>query len=413
MDVAVVGAGPAGLAAACCAAESGARVLVLDEQPHAGGQIWRAPTDARPPRAARRWLHRLARSGAERLGGASVFDAQPGRLVAERDGQRLVVRAAQIVVATGARELFLPFPGWTLPGVIGAGAAQALIQQGASFAGRRAVVSGSGPLLLVAAAHLARAGAHVVAIAEQAPTRRLAAFAAGLWRTPRKLVESLLARARCVRAPYRTGTWVAAAHGAGRVELITVGDGRRTWTEACDLLCCGYGLVPNVELARLLGCETGPRGVLVDERQRCSVPGVLAAGEPTGVAGVEQALVTGALAGLAAAGREPGPGLLRRREAGRRFARRLARAFELRPELRALPQPDTIVCRCEDVAWGAVPPGQSLRAIKLASRAGMGACQGRVCGVALACLRGLAADPVTRPPLVPVPLGLLLEEETR
>ena len=409
--MAVVGAGPAGLAAACRAAEAGARVLLLDEQPAAGGQIWRGPAAASSPRPARRWLERLARSGAELLGGASVFDAQPGRLVAEWRGERLTVRAAQVVVATGARELFLPFPGWTLPGVIGAGAAQALLKQGAPFAGRRVVVSGSGPLLLVAAAQLARAGARVVTIAEQARPGRLARFAVGLWRQPGKLAEGLTARVAAWRARYRPGTWVAAAHGGACVEAVTLSDGRRTWTEACDLLCCGYGLVPNVELARLLGCETGAHSVLVDERQRTTVAGVLAAGEPTGVAGVEQALVTGQIAGLAAAGREPEPGLLRARAAGRRFAARLAWAFALRDELRALPQPDTIVCRCEDVRWRALPAGGCLRAIKLETRAGMGACQGRVCGSALGFLRGAAPDH-TRPPLVPVPLGLLLEEET-
>jgi NADPH-dependent 2,4-dienoyl-CoA reductase/sulfur reductase-like enzyme len=412
VDVAVVGAGPAGLAAACRAAESGARVLLLDEQPAAGGQIWRAPTAARAPRAARRWLERLERSGAERLGGSSVFDAQPGRLTAEWRGERLTLRAPQIVVATGARELFLPFPGWTLPGVIGAGAAQALLKQGAPFAGRRVVVSGSGPLLLVAAAELARGGARVVAIAEQAPLGRQARFAVGLWRQPGKLAEGLTARMAAWRARYRPGTWASAAHGDGRVEAVTLSDGRRQWREACDLLCCGYGLVPNLELARLLGCET-PNGVVqADERQRTTVAGVLAAGEPTGVAGVEQALVTGQIAGLTAAGREPESGLLRARAAGRRFAARLARAFSLRDELRALPQPETIVCRCEDVRWGALPAGGCLRAIKLETRAGMGACQGRVCGSALAFLRGAAPDHA-RPPLVPVPLGLLLEEETR
>ena len=409
MDVAVVGAGPAGLAAACRAAEAGARVLLLDEQPKAGGQGWRGAPSARP---ARRWLARLSRSGAELLGGASVFDAQPGHLAAEWRGERLGVRCAQVVVATGARELFLPFPGWTLPGVIGAGAAQALLKQGASFAGRRAVVSGSGPLLLVAAAQLARGGARVATVAEQSPLRRLAAFAAGLWPEPGKLVEGLLARAAAWRARYLAGTWVTAAHGERSLESVTLSDGRREWREACELLCCGYGLVPNLELARLLGCETPAGVVAVDERQRRRVAGVLAAGEPTGVAGVEQALATGQIAGLAAAGREPEPALLRQRAAGQRFAARLARAFALRGELRRLPTPETIVCRCEDVRWGALPAEGSLRALKLATRAGMGACQGRVCGAALACLRGAAADHA-RPPLVPVPLGLLLEEETR
>ena len=217
----------------------------------------------------------------------------------------------------------------------------------------------------MAAAQLARGGARVLTIAEQAPLGRLALFAAGLWRQPGKLVEGLRARAAARGAAYRPGTWVTAAHGAGRVEAVTLRDGRREWRQACDLLCCGYGLVPNLELARLLGCET-PSGVVpVDERQRTRVTGVLAAGEPTGVAGVEQALVTGQIAGLTAAGGEPEPGLRRQRAVGQRFAARLARAFALRDELRRLPTPETIVCRCEDVRWGALPARGSLRALKL------------------------------------------------
>jgi NADPH-dependent 2,4-dienoyl-CoA reductase/sulfur reductase-like enzyme len=170
--------------------------------------------------------------------------------------------------------------------------------------------------------------------------------------------------------------------------------------------------VPNLELPRLLGCETTAEGVVVDASQRTSRDGVLATGELCGIAGVGHALATGAIAGLAAAGRGTPPALAaqRVREAG--FARRLTRAFALRDELLSLARPDTIVCRCEDVPLGRLAAAGSAREAKLHTRAGMGACQGRVCGAALGFLRGFTPDSV-RPPLVPVPLAVLAEEEER
>src|SRR5690606_32206212 len=156
-EVIVVGAGPAGIAAACAAAGRGRSVILLDESPRAGGQIWRHRSD-HVPRTARPWLARLARSGAVLRAGASIVDIerQDGftlRLVEEGRGRS--IHGAALVLATGARERFIPFPGWTLPNVLGVGGAQALVKAGASFAGRRAVIAGSGPLLLPVSAALA------------------------------------------------------------------------------------------------------------------------------------------------------------------------------------------------------------------------------------------------------------------
>jgi NADPH-dependent 2,4-dienoyl-CoA reductase/sulfur reductase-like enzyme len=187
---------------------------------------------------------------------------------------------------------------------------------------------------------------------------------------------------------------------------VLVTDGRREWAWACDVLACGFGLVPNLELARLLGCETTAGAVVVDASQRTSLEGVFAAGELGGIAGVDQALVTGAIAGLAAAGHRVPGRLLERREDGRAFGARLAAAFCLRDELRSLPRPDTVVCRCEDVRLGPLAASASAREAKLATRLGMGPCQGRVCGAALSVLRRFPPDTV-RPPLVPVPIAVL------
>ena len=411
-DVAVVGAGPAGIAAAARAAESGARTLLLDEGLAPGGQIHRHLPGSKPPEAARRWIERLARSGATVLAGASVFDVtrdgEGFQLAAEIADGACLVTARRIVLATGARELFLPFPGWTLPGVMGAGGAQALLKSGASFTGRNAVVAGSGPLLLPVAASLARAGAEVALVAEQATAAALGRFGAGLVRFPGKLLEAARHRSAFFGTPYRAGSWIAEARGAGRLESVVVTNGRERYELACDLAAVGYGLVPNVEIARLVGCAVRGGAVEVDALQRASVAGVFCAGEPCGVAGLDVAIAECEIAGLAAAGRAEAPegALASARASGRRLAARMERAFRPRPELRALARPDTIVCRCEDAALSALTGCATAREAKLTARAGMGPCQGRVCGPALGFLFGWDSDTV-RPPARPALLGHL------
>jgi NADPH-dependent 2,4-dienoyl-CoA reductase/sulfur reductase-like enzyme len=416
-DVAVVGLGPAGVAAAVRAAEAGARVVVLDDGLQAGGQIWRHRTDARRalPKMARTWLDRLSRlppSACQLLLGAAVVDAAgPGRIAASRDGSLLTIEARALVMATGARERFLPFPGWTLPGVLGLGGAQTLAKTGASFAGRRVVVAGSGPLLLPVAATLCRGGAEVAMVAEQAPARRVLGFAAGLVTRPAKIAEALRYRWSSAAAPYRLGVWVVAARGRERLEAVTVTDGRRRWEERCDVLACAFGLVPNLELPRLLGCRIEQGGVVVDDAQRTSRADVLAAGEVCGVGGADLALVEGEIAGLSAVGQgAAAAALVPRRARLRVFAQRLERAFALRDELRRLAEAQTVVCRCEDVEFGRLRPEWSPRQAKLYTRLGMGPCQGRVCGASCEFLFGWPADTV-RPPLFPVPLDSLKEAE--
>ena len=257
-DVAVIGAGPAGIAAAALIAETGRRVAVLDESVEPGGQIWRHRRGAQPPAAARRWLRRLERSGATVLGESSVVDVRTdpahGRfsLTAERGVSPLRVNATTLVLATGARERFLPFPGWTLPGVVGVGGAQALLKAGLDVSGRRVVVAGSGPLLLPVAASLAAAGALVLRVAEQASPRAVRAFARGLWKNPSSLVQAARYRLAFATTPYAMGEWVVAARGEGRVQEVTITDGRTERTIGCDLLAVACGLVPNTQLARLI-----------------------------------------------------------------------------------------------------------------------------------------------------------------
>lgn len=397
-DVLVVGAGPAGLAAATAVVRANRRVIVVDDNPAAGGQIWRAAGPAVAPSIE---LHTQTRI---------VDQPAPGILRAETPNGIVDFAYDRLVLATGARERFLPFPGWTLPHVLGAGGLQAMVKMGLPIAGKRVVVAGTGPLLPLVAAFLRQHGAKILAICEQQQAPVLGQFLSAL--PPKKILELMRMAPVLAGVPVWTSTWPVEAR-PGAVELNRWG---RPKTLACDYLACGFHLVPNIELAQLLGCATQNGCVLVGERQQTSVPGVYCAGEPTGVGGVELAEVEGTLAGLAAAGVPAGgPGyaqLRARRERYRRFAQRLDEVTALRPELRALARPDTIVCRCEDVRYGQLEGQAGSRAAKLLTRCGMGACQGRVCGAACEFLFGWAA-PAVRPPLAPAPVAALAASADR
>jgi thioredoxin reductase len=407
-DVLVVGAGPAGLSAAVAAAECGKRVVILDAGLRAGGQIWRHRDVSTLPRTARRLLERADRAGITIRSGARVIDAiSPSDLLVEHQGAVHRVGATALVIATGARERMLPFPGWTLPGVVGIGGLQALVKNGLSLSGARVVIAGTGPLLLPVAASAARAGARIAIVAEQASAKALARFAMGLLRKPGAISQAIGYRWAFRRAPFRTDSWVVSADGTDRVRSVTLSEHGRTKSIDCDWLATGMGLVPGIELAQLLGCALDDGTIAVDEWQSSSVPGVWAAGECTGVKGDAAAIAEGEIAGRAAAGDRTLPGkrpLLRRRDAGRMFGRRLATTFELRDELLLLATPDTIVCRCEDVRRGAIDPRWTQRQAKLWTRIGMGECQGAVCGAACAALFGWEPN-IVRPPLGTPPCG--------
>jgi D-hydroxyproline dehydrogenase subunit alpha len=414
-ELLVVGGGPAGIAAAATAATHGRQVLLLDDNLAPGGQIWREATTIQQEDSdnlKRKTLLALRVSGAQIFSGWSVFDApRPGVLRAIYDNgpdtHTTDISYERLIVATGARERFLPFPGWTLPGVFGAGGLQALARGGYSVTGKRVVVAGSGPLLLPVAAHLRQMGARVTTVAEQASRKQLARFSAFLSRQPGKLIEGLQYRAATGGSTYRAGCWPLAALGTEKIEGVRLTDGQRTWEEPCDMLACGFHLVPNTELAALLGCALRDGFIEVNEMQQTSVANVFAAGEPTGIAGLESALLTGTIAGLAAAGKlEEAKALLPRRQKLERFAAQLKSAFALRPELLSLVQPDTIVCRCEDVTFETLKAYASWPDAKRQTRCGMGACQGRLCGPATEVLFGWRPSSV-RPPLFPVPLSAM------
>ncbi|GAA2264416.1 FAD/NAD(P)-binding oxidoreductase [Glycomyces scopariae] len=453
--VLVIGAGPAGLSAAVAARDAGARVTILDSGDGLGGQYWRHLPPQRPSGRESRLHHGW--STFERLRDRLRDDAADGQAVevvteaqvwaiertatvrvhvligpadaGKREARTLTADA--LVLATGAHDRTLPFPGWHLPGVFTAGAAQALAKGERIAVGRRAVVAGAGPFLLPVAQSLTAAGAHVVGVYEAA---RPAALAKGWLPRPWRLLSAShkgpelagyvthhLAR----RIPYRLGRAVVEARGDGRVEEVVTARLDADWapiagterTIAADAVCVSHGFTPRLELPIAAGCAIGPdRFVEVDAEQRTSVPNVWAAGEITGIGGVDAALVEGRVAGRSAAGREADPADLRRRRGTTDFARRIEAAHGIRPGWTSWLREDTVVCRCEEVPYGrlrdtaAATDQTSVRSVKLTTRAGLGICQARMCGRTLEDLTGAggarAEDTTDRRPLAaPIRLG--------
>lgn len=468
-DVTVLGAGPAGLAAAVTAAEQGLSVALLDAAPQPGGQYYRHPAPAagatRPEALHHDWpvfaglRERLnAAEGVTLLYGHHVWSMTRGTpdsrwslhaLSGEGDdddasapGTSTTVRARAVLLATGSHERHLPFPGWNLPGVVGAGGAQAMLKSGLALPGRRVVVAGSGPLLLAAATSLTAAGADVPEVIEASGYLGYARHPAALAANPGKLTEAARHGMALLRHRVRprTRSAVTEAHGTDRVEAVTVSRLGQDWrpvpgTErriACDALAIGHGLVPRTELATTLGCATrraadGTYALELGPLQETSLRGLWAAGETSGIGGAQAALVEGELAALAITarltGRRPAPtprlrALRRRRDRLRAFTDAMAAAHAPGPGWTRWLSDDTEVCRCEEVTAARVREAvadhgaRDPRSVKLLTRAGMGWCQGRVCGTAVACLAAAAPDATPAPPdrrllATPVPLGTL------
>ncbi|MBV9817151.1 MAG: FAD-dependent oxidoreductase [Solirubrobacterales bacterium] len=444
-DVVVVGAGPAGIAAALAAASSGAAVTLIDEGSRPGGQIWRRPAPELDPAAAEpaAAVRELQRAPVRVLTDTVAWGADSERtlLLGGPDGSAQRLRPRAIVVATGGHDRPIALPGWTLPGVLTAGGAQALVKGQCVRPGARALVVGAGPFGLVAALGLAGAGTEVVAVLEATTRRTLARHADRAALHPERLLD--LARYR--RALRRAGVPVLAGRGIVRVEgpdrvrgaiLVRLdGDWRpMPGTERrleVDCVCLAYGFVPAVDLAAALGCEIRwdargqQRAVVVDREQRTIAAGVFAAGEATGIGGAGLARAEGAVAGAAAAaeagfGAGPSDAARRARRRHRHLAALLADAYAPRPGVWELAGEDTVVCRCEGVTAGAVRAAAAAGAaspneLKRTTRVGMGPCQGRMCAGLVARLiaevigRPAAAGEsfTVRPPLRPVPLRTL------
>lgn len=405
-DVLIIGAGPAGLNAALAAAPSGARIVLLDDNPWPGGQIWRdGPQASVPTQAQRLREHVGALNNAQHHPQTRVIAATGPRQLLVEDAERgWVIDYDTLILCTGARELLLPFPGWTLPGVTGAGGLQALIKGGLPVRDQRVVIAGSGPLLLASAATARHNGAQVVGVAEQATRGAVAGFAAQLPRWPNKLLQAFGLFDR----HYRTDSHVVEALGTERLEGVRLRQHGKLVELACERLACGFGLIPNSQLGQALGCTLHGQALAVDAWQATSEPGLFAAGECTGFGGSELALVEGTIAGLAAVGERQGAARhWPQRARWQGFAKALNHAFALAPQLKQLARPDTLVCRCEDVPYSKLAGQRDWREAKLSSRCGMGACQGRVCGAAAQHLFGWQPS-APRPPFSPARIETLL-----
>lgn len=418
-DVVVIGGGPAGLAASTAAAQAGLSVILLDAYARPGGQYFMQSTAASAV-FARSWQVRegaasIARAeavGVRIYSGAEVWAVFPGVTVEAFDENgALEVRASSIIVATGAHDRSIAFPGWTLPGVLTPGAAQRLAKTSGIPPGKRTLLAGSGPFLLPVASAVLKAGGHLVEIVEAqkslSPLLPLLAVYPEKWAEALRLLKPLAV----TRPKRRYGEVVVAARGDGKVEEAELArldkQGRPSQSErrlvrGIDSLLVGFGFRPQIEFTSILGCDHrydeasgGWQCITEPVSGATTVSGVFAAGEVTGIGGAEPARISGEIAGLAAADTIGGtPSLERRRRLGRRlrraarFARFINRRFSIPAGLCDSLTDDTIICRCEDVTVADIKEeldngARDSLGVKLWTRAGMGPCQGRICQATL------------------------------
>lgn len=451
-EIVVVGAGPGGLTAALSAARAGAKVMLLDAYARPGGQYYlqspeRLPQNRRQ-REGQSLAHEVRAAGVEVRSGATVWNLSPDLVLTFTAGNRSAqVKAACVILASGAYERVAAFPGWTLPGVITSGAAQALLYQNVR-PGRRALVCGTGPLQLTTALKLLHAGVEVAAVLEGADLVRLGWTQAwqmwGQWERAAEGLECMWGFARH-GTPYRTGWGILAAHGDGQVEGATIARLDAEWRPfpgserelECDIICTGYGLIPFNGLSRIAGAaqEWRPdRGGEIPVRSadmQTSVAGLYAAGDGAGIGGYRMAQIEGAIAGTCAAARlgHSSPHLVatlkrlaerKKREAV--FQQLYGRLFTPGSGIYELAQENTLVCRCEGVSLGQLrrtvqdSPVGAISELKNLTRCGMGECQGRVCGQQVAHLLASWSGRMLeqtglynpRPPLLPLPLEQLI-----
>jgi NADPH-dependent 2,4-dienoyl-CoA reductase/sulfur reductase-like enzyme len=440
----VVGAGPAGMAAAIEGVAHGCAVTLIDEAPRPGGQIFRQPhpalrtPDVADPAERRRKADLLARFEAirSRIGyrsGASAYAMlDAGALHVAHGEATAILNADAIVIAAGVREIAPPFPGWTTPGVMYAGAAQSLLKAHGVLPGKRVLVAGAGPLPLVVAAQILRAGGQVAALAPLHPPAAALRHLRALWQGRTIVREGLRYVATILRAgvPRLPGFVPIRAIGRDRLEAVAMGrigpHGAVSGSErevACDALAMNYGFAANSELPAMAGAAmrhdplTGGWLPVVDALGRTSIPGLFVAGDVAGLRGALVAEAEGRIVGAAAA-RDCAtvaelPADLAEALAARskciRFQDAVRAMLAPVPGLWKLADAETTVCRCESVAlhqlqFALAGGHRSLNEIKRATRIGMGWCGGRTCMPMVTALA--AAFTGTPPPRMMTPRPL-------
>ena len=449
-DVLIVGAGPAGMAAALAARRQGLDTIVIDDQPAPGGQIWRSITlgTARdavlgPSYVEGRAVSEAFRaSGATYLDGAQLWQVEAGfRAYLSRQGQAQAIAAKAVILATGAQERPAPFPGWTLPGVLTVGAAQIMLKTAGQIPTDPVWIAGCGPLPLLYAIQLVEAGGRIAGYLDTTPAgqwRQALRHLPGALRASRELLKGIRWMAALARSkvPVVRGVVDLEAIGTDRIETLRyrTANGAAV-TVAASILLVHEGVVPNIHAALALGCEVAWDPLqaclrpVVDAWGETSQKGLFVAGDGAGIAGAKAALLRGELSGLRVAAMLECAGESEIEAVSAPLRRKLARELSARPFLDALfkprqavltPAERTIVCRCEEITAGEIRalarigrPGPNQ--IKAASRTGMGPCQGRMCGYTVTCLlaevQGRTPADVgfyhIRPPLKPVTLGEL------
>ena len=448
-DFAIIGAGPAGMAAAAQAAELGLSVTVLDEQLRAGGQIYRDVDRASPSRRnilggdytdGRRLTEDLRQSGVEHIAGAVVWAIEDEfRISYTCEGRGSQIEADRILLATGALERPMPIPGWTLPGVMTAGAGQILLKQTGVVAQGAGLV-GAGPLLYLIAAQMMRAGIPPVAMIEtqkQGDLIDALRHVAGAIRGWPYMVKGLklLAEIKRAKVPRYTSATEIVIEGEGKAEVVTFTHKGRTQRIACETVFLHHGVVANTQAARSLGISHTwdvAQGSFVPELNdwgQSDVAGVFIAGDGAGIGGAKAAEHAGRLVALKVAEDAKRLSTKDCNLMAAPLRRALAQELAARPFLDAAyppyraalrPADNTVICRCEEVTAGDIRSYAKLGCLgpnqtKAFGRAGMGPCQGRYCGLTVTALladaNGQSPDETgyyrIRPPLKPVTLGEL------
>ena len=451
VDLVIVGAGPAGLAAATTAAGLGLRTAIVDEQAEPGGQIYRAIESVRAQRPAHLQLlgddyaagldlvQRFRASGADYLPATTVWQIDGERNVFTRsNGRASRVEAKRILIATGAMERPVPVPGWTLPGVLTCGAAQTLLKSTGAIPDGRFVLAGSGPLLLLIAAQLVRAGAKPAAVIETRPhylsaLRHLPAFLMAPGYLSKGL--NLIAELRSAGVTVHSGARNLRMTGGARVHEIQYDWRGQSRRESVDMVLLHQGIAPNMNLALSLRCahqwddaqrSFRPR---LDAWGNSSIDGVQIAGDNGGIIGAQAAEISGRLAALGAACAMQKISAVERDRQAQPLRAQLKKHLKARPFLDALyrvpldvaapREAATIVCRCEEIRAGEIRQivtGQGCQGpnqMKSFTRCGMGPCQGRLCGLTVVELiaecRGVSPADVgyyrIRSPVKPITLG--------